>query len=78
VTDPKNAELFKAGLYILETVREMYPELLEFRGRGDSYQLDHLLATDAYRLGMSADDLIAAHAPKLAEFNEKVKKHLIY
>ena len=74
VTDPKNAELFKAGLYILESVRELFPEKLDYR----DHFLDLLLGTDEYRLGMSADELIAKHAPGVAEFSEKVKKHLLY
>ena len=78
VTDPKNAELFKAGLYILEAIRELYPDKLEFRGSENHYFIDLLLGTDEYRLGMSADELIAKHAPALAEFNEKIQKHLLY
>ena len=78
VTDPKNAELFKAGLYILEAVRELYPDKLEFRGSSNHYFIDLLLGTDEYRLGMSADELIAKHAPGVEAFSEKVKKHLLY
>ena len=78
VTDPKNADLFKAGLYILEAVRELYPDKLEFRGNDGHYFIDLLLGTDEYRLGMSADELIAKHAPGLEAFSEKVKKYLLY
>ena len=78
VTDPKNAELFKAGLYILEAVRELYPDKLEFGGSKNHHFIDLLLGTDEYRLGMSADELIAKHAPGVEAFSEKVKKYLLY
>ena len=74
VTDPKNAELFKAGLYILEAIRELFPDKLEFR----DHFIDLLLATDEYRLGMSADDLIAKHAPGVAAFSKSVEDLLLY
>ena len=74
VTDPKHAELFRAGLYILEAIRELFPDQLAYRE--DFFDL--LLGTDEYRLGMSADELIARHAPGVATFSENIKDLLLY
>ena len=76
VTDYRHAELFRAGLHILDAVRELFPEKLEWREEG--LGVDRLLGTDEYRLGMSTDELIAAHAQKRAAFTEKVRRHLLY
>ncbi len=74
VTEPKTCELYRAGLYMLEAIRELFPEKLEMRPEF----FDKLMGTDEYRLGMSADELIKKHAPGVEAFSEKVKKHLLY
>ena len=80
VIDKDACDLFSAGLYILETVREMYPEKLEYLSwdNNKTYSLDKLLGTDEYRNGMSADELIKKYAPGVKAFSEKVKPYLLY
>ena len=78
VTDPAAFRAFDAGLYLLDAVREMYPSDFAWRDGPDSYHLDRLLGTDAYRLGCSAKELIAAHAPKIEAFTREVQPFLLY
>ena len=73
VTDSRHAELFKAGLYIAEAIRELFPDQLTYREH-----FDLLLGTDEYRLGMCADDLIAKHAPGVTEFSKNIGDLLLY
>ena len=56
----------------------MYPAEFAWRDGPDSYHLDRLLGTDAFRLGCSAEELIAAHAPKIEAFTRSVRPFLLY
>ena len=78
VTDPMAFHAFEAGLRLLDTVRAMYPAEFAWRDGPDSYHLDRLLGTDAFRLGCSAEELIAAHAPKIEAFTREVQPFLLY
>ena len=80
VTDRDEFNSFNAGLTLLDTIREMYPRELEFIRwtAGEPYALDKLLGTDAFRKGARAEALIREHAPRVAEFGEKVKPYLLY
>ena len=40
--------------------------------------IHRLLGTDAFRLGCSAEELIAAHAPKIEAFTREVQPFLLY
>ena len=74
----RSAPLFAAGLYLLDTVRAMYPDDFAWRGGPESYHIDRLLGTDAFRLGCSAETLIAAHADGVAAFSRNVQPYLLY
>lgn len=71
---------FNSGLYLLDTIREMYEDKLEFISSKEqnSFFLDKLLGDDAFRLGMSAKALIEKHQAGLAKFEERVKPYLMY
>ena len=73
--------MFYAGLKLLETIREMHPERLEYLSwdKGLTYSLDLLLGTDAFRLGkLSADELTVKHQPGIASFTQAVQPFLLY
>ncbi len=71
---------FASGLYLLDVIREMYPnELALIPSRGqDAFFIDKLLGDDAFRLGLSAKALIEKHRPGLARFGERIKPYLMY
>ena len=79
--DRERADVCHAGLKLLEVIRDMYPNHLEFLSwdEGNSYTLDKLLGTDAFRVGgVTADELIAQHAPGVTEFGHAVEPFLLY
>lgn len=80
VTDRNAYRGFDSGLYLLDAVRELFPDKFEYIrwSEKDTYSLDLLLGTDEFRLGMSAKDLIAKYAPGVECFSEKVKPYLLY
>ena len=81
LTDPRAAQPFAIGLYLLDAVRNMHGDMLEWRGIEDAaYKtIDKLLGTDDYRLGrMDAAALIAAHQEKVAAWQEASRKYYLY
>ena len=80
VTDPAAACAVEGALTLLDEIRRMYPDRLQWHcnAPGD-YFIDKLLGTDAYRLGRhDAHSLLAAHAPARAAFMEERKAFLLY
>lgn len=79
VTNRDTFDAFTDGLMLLDTVREMYPEQMEFLQHHDHYFLDNLLGTDEYRTGaLTAQGLLDKYAPLVAEFVENTKKYRMY
>lgn len=81
VTDAKVLNMFNAGLYLLDTIRQMHGEELVWTGIEDAEfkTIDKLLGTDAYRLGkMDAETLIQSNAPKIAQWREMSRKYWLY
>ena len=81
ITDREKADVFLGGLKLLETIRDMYPEKLEYLSWGESriHSLDKLLGTDAFRAGrLTADEVSQTYAPGVAAFSEAVKPFLLY
>lgn len=79
VTNRDTFDAFTDGLMLLDTVREMYPEQMEFLQHHDRYFLDNLLGTDEYRTGaLTAQGLLDKYAPLVAEFVENTKKYRMY
>ena len=81
ITDREKADVFLGGLKLLETIRDMYPEKLEYLSWGESriHSLDKLLGTDAFREGrLSADEIAQTYAPGVSAFSEAVKPFLLY
>jgi len=81
VTDAKVLNMFNAGLYLLDTIRQMHGEELVWTGIEDAEfkTIDKLLGTDAYRLGkMDAETLIQSNAPKIAKWREMSRKYWLY
>lgn len=80
ILEPQKADLFGAGLYLLDMIRDMYPDKLNYitKENGSVFFIDRLLGTDAFRQGMSARELIEQHRPKVQAFSEKVQSALLY
>lgn len=81
ITDDEKADTFAAGLYLLDTIRQMYPDDLVWTGIEDAeYKtIDKILGTDDYRLGkLSASELIEAHREKILAWQEASKKYWLY
>ena len=81
ITDREKADVFLGGLKLLEMIRDMYPEKLEYLSWGESriHSLDKLLGTDAFRAGrLTADEVSQTYAPGVAAFSEAVKPFLLY
>jgi uncharacterized protein YbbC (DUF1343 family) len=81
VVDRDGAEVFLAGLKLLETIRDMYPDKLEYLSwdQGKTHSLDKLLGTDSFRTGrLSADELTSKHASGVDAFAKAVQPFLLY
>ena len=81
ITDREKADVFLGGLKLLETIRDMYPEKLEYLSWGESriHSLDKLLGTDAFRAGrLTADEVSQTYAPGIHAFSEAVRPFLLY
>lgn len=78
VLDRDEFDSFSAGLYILEAVRELWPEKLEYMKYSQHYSLDRLLGTDAFRLGASALSIIEDHQPGVLAFTQRAKRFHLY
>ncbi len=73
------ADAFRAGLYLLDTIRDMYPNDVQFLGNTALAGINLLLGTDDYRAGrLDADGLINKHLPLINEFKETKKKYHMY
>jgi len=81
LTDPRAANPFEAGLLLLETIREMHGDVLEWRGIEDAQYktIDKLLGTDDYRLGrLDAAALIDVHRERILAWQEQSRRYHLY
>ena len=81
LTDAHHADTFAAGLYLLETIREMHGDALRWTGIEDAEfkTIDKLLGTDDYRLGrLSARELIETNRPRIDAWQENSRKYWLY
>ncbi len=81
IVDREQCDAFAGGLLLMDTIRTMYPEEFAFIpwGQEDSYGVDKLLGTDAYRTGrLTAQELIQQSREPVARFGEAVKPYLLY
>jgi len=81
LTDPLHADTFAAGLHLLDAIREMHGDCLEWTGAdsGPYCTIDRLLGTDAYRLGQAgAQELMRIHRPKVLAWQEESRRFHLY
>ena len=78
--NPDAADPVAGALALLDSVRELYPEKLEFVANTPGrYFLDLLLGTDAYRLGrLDGPALLAAHTEGRDRFRKEREEVLLY
>lgn len=73
------ADAFRAGLYLLETIRDMYPSDVQFLGTTALAGINLLLGTDDFRSGrLDAEGLIDKHLPLIREFEITKKQYHLY
>ena len=80
ITDRHAANVIEGALTLLDEIRAIYPDRLEYLSNTpDSYFIDKLLGTDSYRLGRyDARALMEAHAPAREAFLEQRRPFLLY
>ena len=81
VVDRSAFDACHAALALMDAIRAMHPKRFEWVcwDEGRSFLIDLLLGTDDYRLGKAdPQQLMLAHAPKLAAFSGKIKPFLLY
>ncbi|MBR1586047.1 MAG: DUF1343 domain-containing protein [Clostridia bacterium] len=80
ITDRARANVVEGALCLLDAVRALYPDRVEFISLAEgSYTIDKLLGTDQYRLGVyDGPALLAAHADARAAFAEERRPFLLY
>lgn len=81
ITDRDRAEVFIAGLRLMETIIRLWPERVEYLSwdGGATFALDKLLGTDALRLGRrGADGIIADSVPAREAFSRRAEPFLLY
>ena len=79
ILDPEKADPVLGALRLLDTVREMYPDQLEWIRLSDRYTIDLLLGTDSYRKeGLSGDRLLSSHADARDQFRRMREPFLLY
>ena len=80
ITEPLTADPVLAALTLLDAIRELYPDRLQWISQpDDSFTIDKLLGTDTYRLGQhGAASLIAAHEEARLRFRKEREPYLLY
>jgi uncharacterized protein YbbC (DUF1343 family) len=80
LTDPAAADPVAGALALLDSVRELYPEKLEWvANTPERYMIDLLLGTDDYRLGrMDGPALLSAHGEARRRFAKERQPFLLY
>ncbi len=80
VLDPKTADPVAAALCMLDQIREMYPEKLEWVSwTTENYTIDRLLGTDEYRRGnLDGKGLLEKHAAAREAFRKAREPFLMY
>ena len=77
VTDARVYQPFATGLYLLDQARRQAGFAWLPPAEGGGWHIDHLLGTDAFRRGMSARELIAAHAPRETGFLSRARATML-
>ncbi len=81
ILEREQADVFGAGLLLLDTIREMYPDKLEFLHYPEDtrYTFDKLLGTQTYRTGaQSVTEVLARAGVESEKFRKMRQKWLLY
>ena len=80
ITEPLSADPVAGALALLDSVRELYPEKLEWVANTPGrYMIDLLLGTDDYRLGrLDGPALLSAHEEARRRFAKERQPFLLY
>lgn len=79
ITDFKAADPVRMGLKLLDIIRELAGNSLEWTGEGEIKTIDRLLGTAAYRRGQfDADSLMAHHAPEILAWQKRTEQYRLY
>ena len=78
ITDRKEFESAKAGIYVLHALKTLYPEQLELRkGRLDGL-LDTPVVREKLQAGTLPKEIVTAWDAEVAKFKENRKEYLLY
>jgi uncharacterized protein YbbC (DUF1343 family) len=81
ITDKENANVFASGMYLLDTIKSIYPEEFKFLtpSEGDVYFFDRLLGTTKYRLNkMNVEDIVKLQISSEESFNKQTHDIKLY
>ena len=80
ITDRRAARVVEGALSLLDGIRELWPDRLEYLSNvPGTWFIDKLLGTDSYRTGVhDAQSLLEAHRPAREAFAEERRKYLLY
>ena len=81
VLDKEKANLAEAGYVILQTLRQLYPDMLTFKERGyglKGYKIDTNLGESSARENIPAQEVFPRWQQENKEFAQKAKKHKLY
>ena len=81
VLDKDKANLAEAGYLILQTLRQLYPQMLTFKERGyglKGYKIDTNLGESSARENLPAQEVFPRWQQETAAFARKAKAYRLY
>lgn len=81
ITNRNKANVFAAGIYLLDAIRSLYPDRFEFLKpeSGEIYFFDKLLGSTKYRLGLlNADDIVQMQKQSAEQFEQITESIKLY
>ena len=81
VLDKDKANLAEAGYLILQTLRQLYPQMLTFKERGyglKGYKIDTNLGESSARENLPAQEVFPRWQQETAAFDRKAKAYRLY
>ena len=81
VLDKEKANLAEASYTILQTLRQLYPNMLTFKERGyglKGYKIDTNLGESSAREGLPEKEVFLRWTQESTDFAQKAKKYKLY
>lgn len=79
ITNRETMDSFEGAILLMDAIRALHPGHFEFVRENDSYSIDRLLGTDAYRTGkLDGRGMVEKYRPLVADFHENNMKYHLY